>query len=96
MEKAKNSRQTYNSIAQTEESGTTLNSDVDEKGNKEDLDELKMVQSLQDSLDVSNMNLDIFTVEQCESEIHRCTVMNVHYRRLMYLIAINSGMHYYS
>lgn len=55
-----------------------------------------MVLSLQDSLDVSHMNLDMYSVEQCEEEIRRCTVMNVHYRRLMYLIAINSGMHYYS
>jgi len=73
-----------------------LSSNGDDSGKKEDGDELKMVLSLQDSLDVSHMNLDMYSVEQCEEEIRRCTVMNVHYRRLMYLIAINSGMHYYS
>ena len=96
MEKAKNGRQTYNSLAPSDDGGTMLSSTDTEKDNKVDFDELKMVQSLQDSLDVSHMNLDMYSVEQCEQEIQRCTVMNLHYRRLMYLIAINSGMHYYS
>ena len=42
------------------------------------------------------MNLDVFTMKECEDEIERCKVMNIHYRRLTNLIAINSGMNNYS
>lgn len=42
------------------------------------------------------MNLDDYTVKECEDEIRRCRVMNTHFRRLTYLIAINSGMHSYT
>ena len=53
------------------------------------------IMSLQDSLDVSTLNLDVYTVKQCEDEIKRCKTMNEHFRRLTYMIAINSGMHAY-
>ena len=58
--------------------------------------ELELMRSLQDSLDIDNIDLDLYTVEQCEEEIRRSTVMNTHYRRLMYVIAVNTGMYNYA
>jgi len=66
---------------------------------KDDTDssmDLSIVPSLSESLDVSHLNLDVYTVKECEDEIIRCRVMNTHYRRLTYLIAINTGMHNYT
>ena len=75
---------------------TMFDSDTSATDKKEAFNELELMRSLQDSLDIDNIDLDLYTVEQCEEEIRRSTVMNTHYRRLMYVIAVNTCMYNYA
>lgn len=71
-------------------------SDASLKLSGENLDELKKLHGLQDSFDLSDASLEQYTDEQCRAEQERCEDMNKHFRRLMYVIAVNSGWHNYT
>ena len=47
--------------------------------------------NLQDSFDVSHIDLNKLSSEERQAEIKRCQKMNQHYQRLMYFISANSG-----
>jgi hypothetical protein len=57
---------------------------------------LDIIQNLQDSFDLSHMDLNKLTSEERQAEIKRCKHMNMHYRRMMYFISSNSGYFQYS
>lgn len=59
-------------------------------------DDNNMLQSLQDSFDLSNIDLTKLTSEERQAEINRCKEIYKHYSRMMYLISSNSGWFQYS
>jgi hypothetical protein len=58
-----------------------------------EFESLKKLHNLQDSIDLIDCDIYDYTVEECDAEVERCLQMNKHYRRLMYLLAVNSGWH---
>ena len=58
-----------------------------------DISSLKKLHELQDSFDLSDTSLEHYTEEECKAEMDRCEEMNKHFRRLMYVIAVNTGWH---
>ena len=55
-----------------------------------------LVQNLQDSFDLSHLDLDLLTSEERLAEIKRCQGIQTQYMRMMYFISSNSGYFSYT
>ena len=67
-----------------------------ELDSKFDENEMSVIQSLQESYDISHIDLSKLTSEERQAEIKRCKDMNTQYSRIMYFISSNSGYLMYS